>query len=135
MQQNRFVQLITYLDLVMTPNMDAALDGTAVDDFVVELFKILGYVHRQRVARTQVDLPLLICGEDRHATTNVCIVDRSQNDMLPLVQEDRLEYGEPVDAQAQLVAEAVGAFNENNAQRESIGLPPWEEKVSQSRVC
>ncbi len=45
MQQNRFVQLITYLDLVMTPNMDAALDGTAVDDFVVELFKILGYVH------------------------------------------------------------------------------------------
>ncbi len=55
--------------------------------------------------------------------------------MLPLVQEDRLEYGEPVDAQAQLVAEAVGAFNENNAQRESIGLPPWEEKVSQSRVC
>ncbi|KAG7449796.1 uncharacterized protein BT62DRAFT_928528 [Guyanagaster necrorhizus] len=103
----------------------------AVDDFVVELFKTLGYVCRERVACMRVDLPLLICGEDKDAKTDVCIFDRSQNDILLLVQEDkRLEHRDPINARAQLVAEAVGAFNENNAQREAIGLPPMVEKVS-----
>jgi hypothetical protein len=46
------------------------------------------------VARTRMDLPLLICGESRHAKTDVCIIDRSQNNILLLVQEDkRLERG------------------------------------------
>jgi hypothetical protein len=127
MQQDRHAELITYLDLAMMPE----LGETAVDDFVVELFKTLGYVRRERVARTRMDLPLLICGESRHAKTDVCIIDRSQNDILLLVQEDkRLERGEPVNAQAQLVAEAIGAFNENNAHREAAGLAPLVEKVS-----
>ena len=68
-----------------------------------------------QLARTRVDLPLLICGEERHAKTDVCIVDHSQNDILLLVQkEKRLQQLEPVNAQAQLVAEAVAAFNEKD---------------------
>ena len=99
--------------------------------FAVELFKVLGYVRRQRLARTRVDLPLLICGKERHAKTDVCIVDRSQNDILLLVQENkRLQQLEPVNARAQLVAGAVAAFNENNAQREAMALPPLVSKVS-----
>ena len=83
------------------------------------------------MARTRVVLPLLICGELRHAKPDVCIFDRSQNDILLVVQEDRmLESGEPVGARAQLVAEAVAAFEENNAHREAIGLPPLEERVN-----
>ena len=78
-----------------------------------------------------MDLPLLICGEERHAKTDVCIVDRSQNNILLFVQkEKKLQQLEPVNAQAQLVAEAVAAFNENNAQREAIGLSPLVSKVS-----
>ena len=127
MQQDCNAELIGLLDLAMIPNKGE----TAVNDFAVELFKVLGYVHRQRLACTRVDLPLLICGEERHAKTDVCIVDRSQNDILLLVQkEKRLQQLEPVNAQAQLVAEAVAAFNENNAQREAIGLPPLVSKVS-----
>ena len=127
MQQDRHAELITLLDLAMIPEMGE----TAVDDFAVELFKVLGYVRRERVARTRVDLSLFICGEMRHAKTDVCIVDRSQNDILLLVQEDkRLEHWEPINSRAQLVAEAVAAFNENNAQRETAGLPPLEEKVN-----
>jgi len=103
---------------------------TAVDDFAVELFKVMGYVRRNRVARTRADLPLFICGEQRHAKTDVCIIDRAQNDILLLVQEDkRLEHGEPVNARAQLVAEGVAGFNENNVNREAVGLPPLVEKV------
>ena len=127
MQQDRHAELITLLDLAMIPERGE----TAVDDFAVELFKVVGYVRRERVARTRVDLPFFICGKIRHAKTDVCIVDRSQNDILLLVQEDkRLGLWEPVNARAQLVAEAVAAFNENNAHREAVGLPPMAEKVS-----
>ena len=126
MQQDRLAELINLLDLAMIPEMGE----TAVDDFTVELFKVTGYVHRDRVARTRADLPLFICGEQRHAKTDVCIVDRAQNDILLLVQEDkRLE---PISARAQLVAEAVAGFNENNANREAVGLPPLVEKVGYS---
>jgi hypothetical protein len=127
MRQDRNAELIGLLDLAMIPDKGE----TAVDDFAVELFKVLGYVRRQRLARTRVDLPLLICGKERHAKTDVCIVDRSQNDILLLVQEDkRLQQLESFNARAQLVAEAVAAFNENNAQREAMGLPPLASKVS-----
>lgn len=127
MQQDSHAELITYLDFAMITEKGE----TAVGDFVVELFKTWGYVHRERVARTRVDLSLLICGENRYAKADVCIVDRSQNDILLLVQVDkRLEHGEPVNARAQLVAAAAAAFNEKNAQREVVGLPPVEETVS-----
>jgi len=127
MRQDRHAELITYLDLAMIPEKGE----TAVNDFAVELFKAIGYVRRERVARTRVDLSLLICGENRHAKTDVCIIDRSQNDILLLVQQDkRLEHGEPASAHARLVAEAVAAFNENNAERVAIGLPPMAEKES-----
>ncbi|KAF9519453.1 hypothetical protein BS47DRAFT_1288244 [Hydnum rufescens UP504] len=121
MQQDCHAVLITYLDVTMITQKGE----TAVDNFVVELFRVLGYVRRERIARTRADLSLLICGENRHTKTDVCIIDRSQNDILLLVQEDKkLELNEPANARAQLVAEAVAAFNENNAQREVAGLHP-----------
>ena len=132
MEQDHYAELVTYLDLAMIPEKGE----TAVDDFAVELFRCLDYVRRERVARTRADIPLLICGENRHAKTDVCIIDRTQHDILLLVQEDkRLEVGEPVNARAQLVAEAVAAFNQNNAQRETVGLPPLEERASCFAVC
>jgi hypothetical protein len=126
MQQDRLAGLITLLDMAMTPE----IGETAVVDFAVVLFKVLGYSRRERVARTRVDIPFFICGEVRHAKTDVCLVDR--NDIfLFVVQEDkRLENVEPINAGAQLVAEAVAAFNENNRQRKAAGLPPWEKNVS-----
>jgi len=126
MQQDHLAELINHLDLTMIPDQNE----TAVDDFAAQLLRFLGYARRNRVARTQVDLPLLICGENRNAKTDVCIVDRSQNEVILLVQEaKRLEPNGPINAQAQLVAEAVAAFNENNAQRIPPGLPPLTEKA------
>ncbi|KAG5641677.1 hypothetical protein DXG03_004440 [Asterophora parasitica] len=87
----------------------------------------------QRLARKRVDLPLLICGEKRHAKTNVCVADGSQNMntilVVQAVSSSKLNSQEPVNAREQLVAEAVTAFNQNNVQRENVGLPPVEEKV------
>lgn len=126
MQSDRNAELINLLDLAMIRSSGES----AVDDFAVELFKMTGYVRRNRVARTRKDLSLLVCGEYRHVKTDVCIVNREQNDILLLVQEDkRLEDSEPFDARAQLVAEALAAFTENNAHRESMGLTPLHSKV------
>ena len=127
MQQHRHTGLITYLDHAMSLDMGDAV----VVDFVFELFNILGYVCRQRVAHTRVDLWLLICGEYRHAQTDVCIINSPQNEILLLVQEDkRLGCRNPSKAQARLVAEAVAAFDENNLHRDAIRLPRMTEKVS-----
>jgi hypothetical protein len=84
MQQDRNAELITLLDLAMV----RSLGESAVDDFAVELFKITEYVYRTQVARTRKDLNLLVCGKWKHAKMDVCIVDRDQNDILLLVQED-----------------------------------------------
>jgi len=106
---------------------------SAVVDFSAELLTVLGYVYQDRLVHRRVDLPLFICGEDRHAKATFCIIKYSQKngDILLLVQAvKRSEDGEPVNAPAHLVAKAVAAFNENNAQRAAIGHPPLTEKVS-----
>ncbi|KJA25277.1 hypothetical protein HYPSUDRAFT_135105, partial [Hypholoma sublateritium FD-334 SS-4] len=100
--------------LVTTPE-----DGeTAVDDFTVVLFRILGYSHRPRLERTRVNLPLLICGESRYAETDVRIVDRSQNNIPLLVQEDQKLDEKQLDNAR------------NKTAREMMGLALVEEKVS-----
>ncbi|KAG5648358.1 hypothetical protein DXG03_004930 [Asterophora parasitica] len=121
MQQDHHAELITYLDITKILGNGEA----AVIDFAVELFKVLGYVHRERVARTRLDILLQICGEVRHAKANVCIFDRPQTDILLLVQtEDMLDPG---DAEARLV---VAAFDQNNARRERAQLLPMDERVN-----
>jgi hypothetical protein len=58
MQQDQNAELVTLLDMAMMQS----LGESAVDDFTVELFKIMGYVHRNRVARMRKDVNLLVCG-------------------------------------------------------------------------
>lgn len=85
-------------------------------------FKILGYVHRDRVARTQAELPFLICSKNEHAKTDVCIFDCSQKEYLLLVQKERRVENRGIDSlQARLVAAAVAAFNENNWKGQQLG--------------
>ncbi|KAF9054845.1 hypothetical protein BJ165DRAFT_1337358 [Panaeolus papilionaceus] len=125
MQLDCNAEFINLLNLAMIP------EESTVVDFTCELFKRTGYVHRHRVAQIRKDLPLFICGEWRHAKTNVCIEDLHQNDILLVVQEEtRLKYRKPGDVSTQLVAEAMAAFTVNNAKREGMGLPPLDSKVS-----
>jgi hypothetical protein len=101
---------------------------TAVRDFSVKLLEVMGYVSRDRVARTRMDLPLFVSNEDAHAKTDVCIVDRlSRDDILLVLHEGR--YGS-IRARAQLIADGVAAFYENNYHRENVGLPHLENKAS-----
>jgi hypothetical protein len=118
-------ELINYLDLAMNPEMGES----AVIDFTFQLFRPLGYVHPEQLAIKRVDLPLFICGENKHAEADVCIIDYTSKHILLVQAVERLKH-EPVNAPAQLVAEAVAVFNMNNARREVIGHPPLADKVS-----
>ncbi|KAF8524621.1 hypothetical protein BU17DRAFT_42813 [Hysterangium stoloniferum] len=117
-------KLLRYMNLAMDP---VFAEESAVDDFAVHLLTLLGYVPRTRIARTQADIPLTICGQECHTKTNVCIVDL--DDILLLVQEDK-RHKEPKDPEPRLIAKAIAAFQTNNYRRTHIlGQAPIVHKV------
>ena len=65
-----------------------------------------------------------------HAKTGVCVVDYSPENkgILLLVQEDKrfLEQGDP---EAQVIAEAIAAFQTNNLRRAMAGQPTVNAQV------
>lgn len=111
--------------------MNSELDEAMVDDYAARLFAALGYIRPDPniVASARLDLRLQICGEDRHAKTDICMINISENGSILLVQENKtLGDAEPVNAQPQLVAEAVAAFTLNNRRRVAAGLLPLVKK-------
>ncbi|KAH9001258.1 hypothetical protein EDB92DRAFT_1825584 [Lactarius akahatsu] len=117
-------ELLRMMDLAMSP---APAEESAVDDFVVLLLRALRYNTRGRVLRTRKDIPLVICGENRYAKTDVCIID--QNEILLLVQEDK-RHMDNSDPEPQLIAGAVAAFAANNqTRRQTLNLTPLDSKM------
>jgi len=118
--------LLRTMDLAMAVSPG---EESAVDDFAVQLFRILCYTGRAvgRVARTRKDLPFWICGEQRHVKADVCIMDAF--DILLLVQEDK-QHLDGSDPEPQLMAEAIAAFYGNNNTRvRALGSPTPHSKV------
>ncbi|KAH9044313.1 hypothetical protein EDB85DRAFT_1884846 [Lactarius pseudohatsudake] len=72
------------------------------------------------MASTHTDIPLKICGEIRHAKTDVCIVD--SDNLLLLIQEDKRRK-EKKDPSPQLIAEAVATFQANDRMRKFRSRP------------
>ena len=118
--------LLRLMELAMVPRPS---QESATADFAAHLLKILGYAPRPRVIRTRNDIPFLICGEYRKAQTDVCILSRDGILINLLVQEDKRHFGimEPL---PRLVAEAIAAFQDNNATRARVlRQPPIASKV------
>ncbi|KAF8347370.1 hypothetical protein F5887DRAFT_1060744 [Amanita rubescens] len=123
---SRNYKFMRYMDVAMDP---VPAEESAVNDFVVCLLTMLGYVPRSRIARARMDIPLITYGEHRHAKTDVCIVDDDDNDIVLLVQEDK-RHIERKDPEPQLIAEAIAAFQTNNTRRTRIlGLNAIDAKV------
>ncbi len=91
-------------------------EESAVGEFAVTLFGILRYTNMgsRRFSRTRKNLQFMSCGEERIATTDVCIMDRRR--IFLLVQEDRRRLGGP-NPEPQLIAQAIAAFTVNNDSR------------------
>jgi hypothetical protein len=79
-------ELLNRLDLAMSKHNP---EESAVDDFTLNLFRVLGYDQGHRVARARKNIRLPICGELRHAKTDICLLDRRQTDKMLLVQENK----------------------------------------------
>jgi len=83
------------------------------DDFVAELLRAMGYETEDTVVRTQQNILLTMGGKMVFNKTDVCLLD--VNSEIPLlVQEDKTHIN-PSDPEAQLIAKAIGAFQEDNA--------------------
>jgi hypothetical protein len=118
--------LINYLKYAMNPRNGQS----GVVNFTLAFFRGMGYIGGDQLPFWWADLPLVVCGEERHATGDACIVDLSQktDEIILLVHaikqlEDQAQNAELVNAPAQLVAKAVAAINLNNVQREKTGRP------------
>lgn len=104
-------KLLRYMDLAMDPVRTGFAEESAVDDFAVHLLTLLDYAPRPNIASTRTDIPFKICGEIRHAKTDICIVE--SNNILLLIQEDK-RHKEKKDPSPQLIAEAVATFQAND---------------------
>src|SRR6266702_724987 len=118
-------QVVRYMDLAMSliPG-----EESAVDDFTMQLLRVMGYAGRAlgRDLRSRKDIPLFICGEWRHAETDVCVMDT--NGYLLVVQEDK-RHLKIVDPVPQVIAEAIAAVQSNNRTRDLLGVDPRDVKV------
>lgn len=107
--------------------LDLATRGTqesAVDDFAAATLKLLGFDERHAMVTTRYAIALDICGEIQDAQTDVCVIYRPTAILLVLVRE-RLLHNK-MNAEAQVVAEAIAAFQFNNRKRQSRGQPTPE---------
>ncbi|TEB35467.1 hypothetical protein FA13DRAFT_1728279 [Coprinellus micaceus] len=108
-----------YLDLATHASQESA-----IDDFAAATLKLLGFNERHSNVATRYIIPLTICGETRAAQTDVCLIYRPTTILLALVGDKTLSN--KTNAEAQVVAEAIAAFQFNNTKREARGQPVLE---------
>lgn len=118
-------KLLYYLNLAHNAGVGQEAD---VDSFAHNLLEKLGYDSGFRIFLTRQSLPLLICGSNCNARTEVCICDN--NDILLLVQKDKCLDNDDVDPEPQLIVDAIAAYQHNNRNRQiDLHLPILEEMV------
>lgn len=99
-----------------------ATQESAIDDFVAQTLRLLGFNERKAPICLRYTIPLTICGDASGvAQTDVCLLHRPTLVLLVVVKDNPLSGG--TDAEAKVVAEAIAAFQFNNTKRGDIGLP------------
>ena len=98
--------LLRFHDIVMSGGLE-----NTVNNLVEELLRILKFRGSRRIILTCQRLPLMMCGTNTTAETDVCV--QNDENILLLVQEDKA-YRNSDDLEPQLVAEAIAAFQYNN---------------------
>ncbi|TFK95372.1 hypothetical protein BDV98DRAFT_517787 [Pterulicium gracile] len=111
--------------------MRGSSGDSAVLDFVNQLFHVVNYARRHRVGRSRRNLDLVVYGELTSTRIDFSLYSSVQKETFLIVQVDIYHEGREVlqDSQARVVASALAAFTENNANRERMGLPQLEHKV------
>jgi len=106
-----------------------------VTDFTVDLLRAMGYTAvdlSKLLVRRRKSIPLLMCGEMVYTRPDVCVFHTAEGVLL-VTLEDGSRFELDVDntttrtPEAQLIAQAIAAFQENNRKR----LEPLE----QAQIC
>ena len=109
--------------------MDASNpEKSRVDDFMISLFRAIGYLHRPRVVQSRKELHLRICGESKYARPGVSIIDKNMDNSILLVRENR-RFGGETQAHAQLSAQAIAVYQRNQSIRITSGRPHLQSLV------
>jgi hypothetical protein len=117
-------KLLHYFDLAKNPKIG---QEAVVDSFIARLLGTLGYASGHRVILTQQAIPLITCGMQCSAQTDVCICD--ENGYYLLVQTDKqTEF--PEDPAPQLIAEAIAAYQRNNFIRNRVLHIPIRNEIT-----
>lgn len=81
----------------------------------------LGFEGRSTALATRYNIPLTICGEaNRNAPSDLVLVHRPTMVLLVLVEDKMLSN--PMDAEAQVIAEVIATNKRNNFKREGRAL-------------
>jgi len=108
-----------YLDLATK-----ATQESLIDDFARETLKLLDFNGRHTTVTTHYIIPLTICGDARVAQSDVCLIHRPIFILLVLVEDKILSS--KANAESQVFAEAIAAFQFNNTKRTARGLDPLD---------
>ena len=119
-------------------SVDNGYEESAVDDFAALLLRLMKYNKGpERMIRTRKEISFFMAGQRVAAKTDVCIIEGDV--FILLVQEDKVKFCQPAlsnflmasqrqhqsnfrEIEPQLIAEAIAAFSQNNANREQAGL-------------
>jgi hypothetical protein len=92
-----------------------------LDNLMAGTLHILGFNRKNRTVATNFTMSLNMCHSQKHAETNVCILDGETGMVLCLV-ENKTKWNK-ANPEPQLIAEAIAAFEHNNFQRALHGRP------------
>ena len=110
------IAYLGYLDIAIS-----ATQQSSIDDFAVRALDLLGFNERGTIVATRYVIPLTICGDSNQvAQTDIFLLHRPTMVLLVLIEDKTLSNG--TDAESQVVAEAIAAFQFNNKKREGRGL-------------
>ncbi|KAG6902066.1 hypothetical protein C0995_004912 [Termitomyces sp. Mi166 len=134
-----------YLEAAMVPSDKQT---QAIIDFTTHVLHILGFTEskpsklhpehggrNRRVIRRDHDLPLFMCGRTVHTTADACLLfpsteGHTADTVLLIVKAAPFPAcGSECSAEAQLFAQAIGAFQCYNRDRRRARLPPLDSKV------
>ena len=111
-----------YLDLATGTGQESA-----IDNFALETLRLLKFEETNTLLATRRMTNFTICGEKKSAQTDVALLKRPDWILLVLVENKTL--ANPTNAEAQVVAEAIAAFQFNNEKRKEKKKPELEKMI------
>jgi hypothetical protein len=124
-------RLLQYIDLASRSNSGQEGPPPAhysmIGDCVREILRLLDYETRGLLLRSRYTIPLLICGDPNRSTqADVCLVQGMTTILLVVQVQDDKTGSSQRDPEAQAVAQAIAAFQQNNRSRKQLGKPELE---------